>query len=304
MPLLGLLRGTGSTLTSYVFDNAPTGDLNQPQKAYAAAFVLLMIVLALNVLVDVFGRRAGACDGAEQRHRRCAGSSRSTTTPRPAAARRCRSATRHGTATATDATRLRCRAAAAPARHVDGDRAHAGAAPVDRLRPKPAVRSVSLPVRQGEVLALIGPSGCGKTTLLRSLNRLTELTKGRLAARPYHARRRRHHQLEPTLLRRRVTMVFQQPNPFPMSVFDNVAYVLREQGQAHRASACCAQPVRGRAGPRRSARGGQGQPRPPGAAPVRRPAAAPLHRPGAGREPRGAAAGRALLGARPSVRRR
>ena len=42
---------------------------------------------------------------------------------------------------------------------------------------KPAVKSVSLPIRQGEVLALIGPSGCGKTTLLRSLNRLTELTK-------------------------------------------------------------------------------------------------------------------------------
>ena len=58
VPLLGFLRGTGSTLTSYVFDNAPTGDLNQPQKAYAAAFVLLLIVLVLNLAVDVFGRRA------------------------------------------------------------------------------------------------------------------------------------------------------------------------------------------------------------------------------------------------------
>jgi phosphate transport system permease protein len=58
VPLLGILRGTGSSLTSYIFDNAPTGDLNQPQKAYAAAFVLLLIVLALNVLVDVFGRRS------------------------------------------------------------------------------------------------------------------------------------------------------------------------------------------------------------------------------------------------------
>ncbi len=47
------------------------------------------------------------------------------------------------------------------------------------LRPKLAVKSVSLPIRQGEVLALIGPSGCGKTTLLRSLNRLTELTRAR-----------------------------------------------------------------------------------------------------------------------------
>ncbi len=58
VPLLGTLRGTGSTLTSYIFDNAPTGDLNQPNKAYAAAFVLLLIVLALNLIVDVFGRRA------------------------------------------------------------------------------------------------------------------------------------------------------------------------------------------------------------------------------------------------------
>ena len=58
LPLLSTLRGTGSTLTSYIFDNAPTGDLNQPNKAYAAAFVLLLIVLALNVVVDVFGRRS------------------------------------------------------------------------------------------------------------------------------------------------------------------------------------------------------------------------------------------------------
>jgi phosphate transport system permease protein len=58
VPLLGTLRGTGSTLTSYIFDNAPTGDLNQPNKAYAAAFVLLLIILALNVIVDVFGRRS------------------------------------------------------------------------------------------------------------------------------------------------------------------------------------------------------------------------------------------------------
>jgi phosphate transport system ATP-binding protein len=94
---------------------------------------------------------------------------------------------------------------------------------------KRAVNAVSLPVRQGEVLALIGPSGCGKTTLLRSLNRLTELTKtassqGRVTLDGVDIAT-----IEPTALRRRVTMVFQQPNPFPMSVFDNVAYVLREQ---------------------------------------------------------------------------
>jgi phosphate transport system ATP-binding protein len=94
---------------------------------------------------------------------------------------------------------------------------------------KLAVDQVSLPIRQGEVLALIGPSGCGKTTLLRTLNRLTELTrtasmKGRITLDGTDIMR-----FEPTALRRKVTMVFQQPNPFPMSVFDNVAYVLREQ---------------------------------------------------------------------------
>jgi phosphate transport system permease protein len=57
-PILRTLRGTGSTLTGYIFDNAPTGELNQPSKAYAAAFVLLMIVLALNAGVDLFTRRA------------------------------------------------------------------------------------------------------------------------------------------------------------------------------------------------------------------------------------------------------
>ncbi len=51
VPILGTLRGTGSTLTSYVYDNSPAGEGNAPQKAYAAAFVLLMIVLALNALV-------------------------------------------------------------------------------------------------------------------------------------------------------------------------------------------------------------------------------------------------------------
>lgn len=58
IPLLGTLLGTGSTLTSYVYDNAPTGELNQPGKAYAAAFVLMVIVLILNLIVDIFGRKA------------------------------------------------------------------------------------------------------------------------------------------------------------------------------------------------------------------------------------------------------
>ena len=97
--------------------------------------------------------------------------------------------------------------------------------------PKTAVRSVSLSIHQGEVLALIGPSGCGKTTLLRTLNRLTELTpsatrSGRIVLDGHDI-----HDLEDTALRARVAMVFQQPNPFPMSIFDNVAFALREQSR-------------------------------------------------------------------------
>lgn len=96
---------------------------------------------------------------------------------------------------------------------------------------KAAVKGVSLTVRQGEVLALIGPSGCGKTTLLRSLNRLTELTPTATRDGRIFLDGQDIDELEVTQLRRRISMVFQQPNPFPMSVFDNVAYALREQGK-------------------------------------------------------------------------
>jgi len=94
---------------------------------------------------------------------------------------------------------------------------------------RPAVNAVTLPVRQGEVLALIGPSGCGKTTLLRSLNRLVELTPGARREGRILLDGESVDELETTRLRRRVSMVFQQPNPFPMSIFDNVAYAIREQ---------------------------------------------------------------------------
>jgi phosphate transport system ATP-binding protein len=94
-----------------------------------------------------------------------------------------------------------------------------------------AVKQVSLSIRLGEVLALIGPSGCGKTTLLRTLNRLTELTPGASRAGTILLDGTDVDDLEVTALRRRVAMVFQQPNPFPMSIFDNVAYALREQSR-------------------------------------------------------------------------
>jgi phosphate transport system ATP-binding protein len=95
---------------------------------------------------------------------------------------------------------------------------------------KLAVNEVTIPVRQGEVLALIGPSGCGKTTLLRSFNRLVEITPTAVRAGRITLDGNDIDAMEVTELRRLVSMVFQQPNPFPMSVFDNVAYALREQG--------------------------------------------------------------------------
>src|SRR5271155_3073733 len=91
------------------------------------------------------------------------------------------------------------------------------------------VCDVSLPVRQGEVLGLIGASGSGKTTLLRSLNRLTEITDGAARAGRITLHSEDIERFEVNDLRRQVAMVFQQPNPFPMSIFDNVAYALREQ---------------------------------------------------------------------------
>jgi phosphate transport system ATP-binding protein len=94
------------------------------------------------------------------------------------------------------------------------------------------VRDVSLPVREGEVLALIGASGSGKTTLLRSLNRLTEVTAGAKRAGRVTLDGEEIEQIEVNDLRRRISMVFQQPNPFPMSIFENVAYALREEHSA------------------------------------------------------------------------
>jgi phosphate transport system ATP-binding protein len=95
---------------------------------------------------------------------------------------------------------------------------------------KLAVNQVSITVRQGEVLALIGPSGCGKTTLLRSLNRLVELTPTATRGGRILLDGEDVDAYDVTWLRRRVGMLFQQPNPFPMSIFDNVAYGLRERG--------------------------------------------------------------------------
>ncbi len=89
-----------------------------------------------------------------------------------------------------------------------------------------AVRDVSLAMRAGQITAFIGPSGCGKTTLLRSLNRMHDLIPG---ARVEGTVKFRGESLygpgvDPVEVRRRIGMVFQRPNPFPKSIFDNVAF--------------------------------------------------------------------------------
>ena len=94
-----------------------------------------------------------------------------------------------------------------------------------------ALKNVSLNIQQNEIMAFIGPSGCGKSTLLKSLNRMNDLVEGckitgdiRLDGEDIYGK------MDPNILRKRVGMVFQKPNPFPMSIYDNIAYGPRTHG--------------------------------------------------------------------------
>jgi phosphate transport system ATP-binding protein len=95
-----------------------------------------------------------------------------------------------------------------------------------------AVRGTSLPVRQNQITAMIGPSGCGKSTILRSLNRMNDLIPGaRVAGKiSYHGQDLYAKDVDPIEVRRRIGMVFQKPNPFPKSIYDNIAYGPRVTG--------------------------------------------------------------------------
>ncbi len=102
----------------------------------------------------------------------------------------------------------------------------------------PALKKVSLAVRKNSVMALIGPSGCGKSTCLRTINRMNDLIEnvridGEVlldGADVYHP------DTDVVMLRKRVGMVFQRPNPFPMSIYDNIAYGPRVHGITRKAA--------------------------------------------------------------------
>jgi len=95
-----------------------------------------------------------------------------------------------------------------------------------------AVRDVTIPIREREITALIGPSGCGKTTVLRSFNRMNDLIEGaRVEGKIlYHGVDLYDEQVDPVEVRRRIGMVFQKPNPFPKSIYDNIAFGPRIAG--------------------------------------------------------------------------
>ena len=89
-----------------------------------------------------------------------------------------------------------------------------------------AVDAISLPIRKREITALIGPSGCGKTTVLRSMNRMNDLIEGARVEGSilYHGVDLYDDRVDAVEVRRRIGMVFQEPNPFPKSIYDNVAF--------------------------------------------------------------------------------
>jgi phosphate transport system ATP-binding protein len=95
-----------------------------------------------------------------------------------------------------------------------------------------AVRDTSIPIRRNSITAFIGPSGCGKSTVLRCLNRMNDLVRGfRFEGHVrYRGKDIYHPGIDPVAVRRFIGMVFQQPNPFATSIFNNVAFGLRLNG--------------------------------------------------------------------------
>jgi phosphate transport system ATP-binding protein len=94
-----------------------------------------------------------------------------------------------------------------------------------------ALKSVSMDIEANAITAFIGPSGCGKSTLLKSLNRMNDLVEGcKITGELLIDGENIYGDIDINLLRKRVGMVFQKPNPFPMSIYDNIAYGPRTHG--------------------------------------------------------------------------
>lgn len=94
-----------------------------------------------------------------------------------------------------------------------------------------ALKNINIKIPQNEITAFIGPSGCGKSTLLKSLNRMNDLVEGcRIDGQVLLDGEDIYGKMDVNLLRKRVGMVFQKPNPFPMSIYDNIAYGPRTHG--------------------------------------------------------------------------
>ena len=94
-----------------------------------------------------------------------------------------------------------------------------------------ALKNINLDLPKNEITAFIGPSGCGKSTLLKSLNRMNDLVEGcKITGKVTLDGDDIYGDMDVNLLRKRVGMVFQKPNPFPMSIYDNIAYGPRTHG--------------------------------------------------------------------------
>ena len=94
-----------------------------------------------------------------------------------------------------------------------------------------ALKNINLDVAANEITAFIGPSGCGKSTLLKSLNRMNDLVEGcKISGKMLLDGEDIYGNMDVNLLRKRVGMVFQKPNPFPMSIYDNIAFGPRTHG--------------------------------------------------------------------------
>lgn len=94
-----------------------------------------------------------------------------------------------------------------------------------------ALKSINMTIKEKEITAFIGPSGCGKSTLLKSLNRMNDLVEGcKITGKILLDNIDVYKDLDAVVLRKRVGMVFQKPNPFPMSIYENIAYGPKTHG--------------------------------------------------------------------------